>query len=97
MRPQWRVLGIRPTNNPLEIHGVTFVVDRGGEPPQLYRYVDWMGVATQIGLEVSLRVPLDEEQYRNLNTVLNEERGNGCPTQRNRRSPDAPISPGVPV
>ena len=68
--------GLFKTDRPLEIHGVTLVDNRPlrADPPGpnlCYRYVDWMGVATQLGLEVSWRVPVDEEQY---SRVLDELR-----------------------
>jgi hypothetical protein len=56
-------LGMFRTDRRLQIHGVTFVDNRRGEP-LMHRYVDWMGVANQLGLEVSTRVPVDEAQYR---------------------------------
>jgi len=56
----------------LEIHGVTFVDNRKDEVA-LYRYVDWMGVATQLGLEVSWRVPVDEVQYRAVLDTLDHD------------------------
>ena len=51
------------SDDAVEIHGVTFVDNREGEP-MMHRYVDWLGVATQLGLEVSWRVPVDEDHYR---------------------------------
>jgi hypothetical protein len=56
-------LGMFRSDLPLQIHGVTFVDNRKGET-LMHRYVDWMGVANQLGLEVSTRVPVDESQYR---------------------------------
>ena len=58
-------LGLFPTGRKLRIQGVTFVDSRRGET-LMHRYVDWMGVATQLGLEVSTRVPVDEAEYRNV-------------------------------
>lgn len=60
--------GLFKTGRRLDIHGVTLVDNRPrfADPPRptvCYRYVDWMGVATQLGLEVSWRVPVDEDQY----------------------------------
>jgi hypothetical protein len=57
--------GLVRTGRPLEIHGITLVDTRTVGDTQLYRLVDWMGVATQLGLEVSTRVPVDEVTYRN--------------------------------
>ena len=54
--------GMFRTNRKLEIHGVTFVDNRKSETT-MHRLVDWMGVVTQLGLEVSWRVPIDREQY----------------------------------
>jgi len=51
------------TGRPLTIEGMTFVDTRADEV-MLHRYVDWMGVVTQLGLEVSWRIPVTEEEYR---------------------------------
>jgi hypothetical protein len=64
--------GLFPTGKELEIHGVTFVDNRGGQQ-QLYRYVDWLGVVNQLGLDVSWRVPVDEAQYRSIRDRINAE------------------------
>ena len=64
--------GLFQTGMELEIHGVTFVDNRKDEVA-LYRYVDWMGVATQLGLEVSWRVPVDEVQYRAVLDTLDHD------------------------
>jgi len=57
--------GLLPTDRAIEMHGVTFVnFTQGEETPVFHRYVDWLGVVNQLGLEVSWRVPVDEEQYR---------------------------------
>ena len=65
--------GLFPTGVDLDIHGVTFV-DNRKEELVLFRYVDWMGVATQLGLEVSWRVPVDEVQYRKVLDELDHDR-----------------------
>jgi hypothetical protein len=54
--------GIFPTGRNLEIQGVTFVDNRGGRT-LLHRYVDWAGVFTQLGMAVSARVSVTEEEY----------------------------------
>jgi hypothetical protein len=64
--------GLFQTGTELEIHGVTFVDNRGGQQ-QLYRYIDWLGVVNQLGLEVSWRVPVDEPQYRSIRDQINAE------------------------
>jgi len=61
--------GLLPTNRPIDIHGVTLVDNRDGATV-CYRYVDWLGVVNQLGLEVSWRVPVNEEQYRNAVATL---------------------------
>jgi len=55
--------GLFPTGKALTIHGVTFV-DRSGTEPRFYRYVDWAGVYSQLGLTVSRRVLLNDPEYR---------------------------------
>jgi hypothetical protein len=55
--------GIFPTGRNLDIQGVTLVDFRGGEP-LLSRYIDWAGVIAQLGLTVSARVPVTEEEYQ---------------------------------
>jgi hypothetical protein len=57
--------GLFPTNRELEIHGMT-VVDytRDRERPMFHRYVDWLGVITQLGLSVSWRIPVTEDEHR---------------------------------
>jgi len=55
--------GLFPTGRLLEVKGVSFVDRRGGEL-LLHRYVDWEGVIAQLGLSVSWRVPVTEEEYR---------------------------------
>ncbi|MBV8950425.1 MAG: hypothetical protein JOZ99_06090 [Actinobacteria bacterium] len=55
--------GLFPTGRELRIPGVT-LVDYRGEEPMFARYVDWAAVIEQLGLTVSWRVPVDEEQYR---------------------------------
>jgi hypothetical protein len=54
--------GVFPTGRNLEIQGVTFVDNRGGRT-LLHRYVDWAGVFTQLGMAVSPRVSVTEEEY----------------------------------
>jgi hypothetical protein len=57
--------GLLPTDRPIEMHGVTFVnFTEGEDTPVFHRYIDWLGVVNQLGLEVSWRVPVDEDQYR---------------------------------
>jgi len=54
-----------PTYREIEMHGVTFVnYSQDENNPVFHRYVDWLGVVNQLGLEVSWRVPIEEEQYR---------------------------------
>jgi hypothetical protein len=56
--------GLAPTQRKLQIHGVTFVDNRNKERgTQYHRLVDWMGVVTQLGLQVSWRTPVDLQQY----------------------------------
>ena len=43
------------------IRGVTVVDNRGD--PVLHRYVDWLGLCTQLGLEVSWRPAVTEAEY----------------------------------
>jgi len=75
-------LGMFRTDRRLKIHGVTFVDNRRGET-LMHRYVDWMGVANQLGLEVSTRVPVDQAQYRKVLSECDEldkdDRGGGSP------------------
>jgi hypothetical protein len=51
-----------PTGRELFIQGMTLVDSRRGDP-QLHRYVDWAGVYVQLGLEVSSRIPVTEDEY----------------------------------
>jgi hypothetical protein len=51
-----------PTNREVTIQGMTFV-DNRKDDPVLHRYVDWTGVIVQLGLEVSWRIPVTEEEY----------------------------------
>ena len=51
-----------PTGRTLAIKGVT-LVDHRGEDPLLHRHVDWGGVIVQLGLEVSGRIMVNEEEY----------------------------------
>jgi len=55
--------GLFPTQRELQIDGVTIVDDRGGET-LLRRYIDWGGVIAQLGLDVSWRLPVTEDEYR---------------------------------
>jgi hypothetical protein len=55
--------GLYPTGRMLRIEGVTLVDQRGGET-LLRRYVDWASVIGQLGLHVSWRIPVTEEEYR---------------------------------
>jgi hypothetical protein len=53
-----------PTGREIEMHGVTFVnYTQGEENPTFHRYVDWLGVVNQLGLEVSWRAPIEEHEY----------------------------------
>ena len=54
--------GVFPTGRNLEIQGVTFVDNRSGRT-LLHRYVDWAGVFAQLGMSVSGRVSVTEEEY----------------------------------
>ena len=65
--------GMFITGKELEIHGVT-LVDGRGDTQVLYRYVDWLGVVNQLGLDVSWRVPVDLDQYRRGRDQLNADR-----------------------
>ncbi len=58
-----------PTGRTLEIKGVT-LVDHRGEDPLLHRHVDWGGVIVQLGLEVSGRIMVNEEEYANGREIL---------------------------
>jgi hypothetical protein len=64
--------GMVRTERDVDIHGVTFVDNRGDETV-LHRLVDWTGVLTQVGVEVSWRVPVNEEQYIANRRRLREE------------------------
>jgi hypothetical protein len=55
--------GLFPTGRELTIEGVTMVDSRQGKTV-LHRYVDWMGVITQLGLDISWRVPVTEDEDR---------------------------------
>jgi hypothetical protein len=55
--------GLFPTGRSLEVKGVTFVDRREGQL-LLHRYVDWEGVIAQLGLSVSWRVPVTEDEYK---------------------------------
>jgi hypothetical protein len=50
------------TGREVTIEGMTFVDTRRDETV-LHRYVDWIGVVTQLGLEVSWRIPVTEDEY----------------------------------
>jgi hypothetical protein len=50
------------TGRDVQIEGMTLVDSREGSPV-LHRYVDWMGLAAQLGLEVSWRIAVTEEEY----------------------------------
>lgn len=54
--------GLFRTGRELTIEGVTLVDYRDGQT-LLHRYVDWAGVIAQLGLEVSGRIPVTEEEY----------------------------------
>lgn len=54
--------GLFRTGRELQIEGVTLVDYRTGVT-LLHRYVDWAGVIVQLGLEVSGRIPVTEEEY----------------------------------
>jgi hypothetical protein len=51
-----------PTGRDVTIEGLTLVDSREGETV-LHRYIDWMGLASQLGLEVSWRVAVTEAEY----------------------------------
>jgi len=51
------------TGRDILIKGVTLVDHRGEGDPLLHRHVDWAGVMTQLGLVVSGRVLVNEEEY----------------------------------
>lgn len=55
--------GLFRTGRELHIHGTTLVDYRTGTT-NLHRYVDWAGVIAQLGLEVSWRIPVTEEEYK---------------------------------
>jgi len=65
--------GLFPTGRAVTIFGVTFVDDRGAER-LFHRHVDWLGVFTQLGLELNWRVPVDEDEYRTGRKILKERR-----------------------
>jgi hypothetical protein len=54
--------GLFPTGRELRIDGVTIVDTSGGEA-LFYRYIDWAGVIAQLGLMVSPRVAVTEDEY----------------------------------
>jgi hypothetical protein len=55
--------GVFPTGRAMRIEGLT-IVDQRGEQPAFIRYIDWAAVFGQLGMTVSTRVALDEEEYR---------------------------------
>jgi hypothetical protein len=57
-------LGVPPTRMPLELRGATFVDVRNAERDEwmYHRYVDFLGALNQIGVSVSVRPALTEEQ-----------------------------------
>ena len=54
--------GLFPTGRDIQIEGTT-LVDSRESPTVLHRFVDWMGLAAQLGLEVSWRIAVTEEEY----------------------------------
>ena len=51
-------LGLGVPDTALAVHGVS-LLDLRGEEPQFQRYIDWMGVYTQLGLSLSWRQPIE--------------------------------------
>ena len=51
-----------PTGREIQIDGVTLADYREGDL-MLHRYVDWGGVIVQLGLEVSGRIAVTEDEY----------------------------------
>ena len=51
-----------PTGRDVTIEGITLVDSRNGDTT-LHRYVDWLGLTVQLGLEVSWRVAVTEDEY----------------------------------
>jgi hypothetical protein len=60
-------LSIPATFVSLELEGVTFVHVRSGERDDwdFHRYVDYLGALQQIGVSMSVRPALEEEEYDN--------------------------------
>ena len=54
--------GLFATGRSLTIEGVTVIDTRPAEP-MLQRFVDWLGVIAQLGIDVSWRLPVTEEEY----------------------------------
>ena len=53
-------LGLAPTGDLVEVHGVTLVEDRGDAEPVFHRFVDWVGVFDQLGMAVGGRLTVSE-------------------------------------
>lgn len=51
-----------PTGRDVTIEGITLVDSRDGDTT-LHRYVDWLGLTVQLGLEVSWRIAVTEDEY----------------------------------
>ena len=50
---EWR--GLAATGRPIDVHGVLAVqVDRDGEISDFWLVNDWLGIATQLGVELAL-------------------------------------------
>lgn len=54
--------GLFPTGRNIQIEGMT-LVDSRASTTVLHRFVDWMGLAAQLGLEVSWRIAVTEDEY----------------------------------
>lgn len=53
-------LGLAPTGDEVEVHGITLVEDRGDGEPVFHRFVDWVGVFDQLGMAVGGRLTVSE-------------------------------------
>lgn len=53
-------LGLAPTGDEVEVHGVTLVEDGGEGGAVFHRFVDWVGVFDQLGMAVGGRLAVSE-------------------------------------
>jgi hypothetical protein len=70
--------GVFPTGRPMRIEGLT-IVDQRGDQPAFTRYIDWTAVFGQLGMTVSTRVAVGEDEYRFGLDRIKELRGDHDP------------------